>query len=76
MKIQINTLATVWTSNVLKSACGFAVAPKPTPPCVTLSPSGPKNNGKIEDENSKTEDDGLSADQLVPDYAAGLVIDL
>lgn len=48
------------------------VAPKPTPPCVILSPSGPKNTVKMDDESSKTEDDGLSADQLVPDYAAGL----
>lgn len=28
----------------------------------------------MDDESSKAEDDGLSADQLVPDYAAGLVI--
>lgn len=39
-----------------------------------MSPSGPKNNIKADDGSSKTEDDGVSSDQLVPDYAAGLVI--
>lgn len=51
----------------------FAAATKPEIHSVTTSPGAPKNNMKTED-GGKAEDSGLSSDQLVPDYAAGLVI--
>lgn len=51
----------------------FAAATKPAVHSPTLSLGAPKNNTKTED-GGKAEDGGLSSDQLVPDYAAGLVI--
>ncbi|XP_060883264.1 sterile alpha motif domain containing 1a isoform X1 [Labrus mixtus] len=48
-----------------------AAATKPAVLSVTTSPIALKNNVKKE-EGGKAEDSGLSADQLVPDYAAGL----
>ncbi|KAG8006895.1 Atherin [Nibea albiflora] len=46
-------------------------ATKPANQPVTTSPGTLKNNVKKED-GGKAEDSGLSSDQLVPDYAAGL----
>lgn len=51
----------------------FAAATKPAVPSPTSSPVAPKHNTKT-DDGGKAEDGGLSSDQLVPDYAAGLVI--
>ncbi|XP_070779062.1 sterile alpha motif domain containing 1a [Enoplosus armatus] len=48
-----------------------AAATKPAIHPVTSRPSVLKNSVKKED-GGKTEDNGLSSDQLVPDYAAGL----
>ncbi|XP_010728704.3 sterile alpha motif domain containing 1a isoform X1 [Larimichthys crocea] len=48
-----------------------AAATKPAIQSVTTSPGTLKNNVKKED-GGKAEDSGLSSDQLVPDYAAGL----
>ncbi|XP_020496598.2 sterile alpha motif domain containing 1a isoform X1 [Labrus bergylta] len=48
-----------------------AAATKPAVLSVTTSPIALKNNVKKE-EGGKAEDSGISADQLVPDYAAGL----
>lgn len=53
----------------------LAAATKPAIQSVTTSPGTLKNNVKKED-GGKAEDSGLSSDQLVPDYAAGLVIGL
>lgn len=53
----------------------FPSATKPAVLSVTMSPSGLKNNAKM-DDGGKAEDTGLLCDQLVPDYAAGLVISL
>lgn len=46
---------------------------KPAVHSVTISPCALKNNMKKEDEG-KAEDSGLLPDQLVPDYAARLVM--
>lgn len=51
----------------------LAAAMKPVIHSATTSPCALKNNVKKEDEG-KAVDSGLSSDQLVPDYAAGLVI--
>lgn len=51
----------------------LAAVTKPAVHSVTLSPCALKNNVKKEDEG-KVEDNGLLPDQLVPDYAARLVI--
>lgn len=51
----------------------LATPTKPAIHAVTTSPGALKNNVKKED-GGKAEESGLSADQLVPDYAAGLVI--
>lgn len=51
----------------------FAAAMKPAIHPVTTSPCAIKNNMKKED-GGKVEDSSLSSDQLVPDYAARLVI--
>lgn len=53
----------------------FAAVTKPAILSVTTSPGPLKNNVKKED-GGKVEDNGLTSDQLVPDYAAGLVIGL
>ncbi|XP_030264139.1 sterile alpha motif domain containing 1a isoform X1 [Sparus aurata] len=45
---------------------------KPAILSVTTSPGPLKNNVKKEDAGGKVEDNGLTSDQLVPDYAAGL----
>lgn len=51
----------------------LAAATKPAIQSVNTSPCALKNNMKKED-GGKAEEGGLSSDQLVPDYAAGLVI--
>lgn len=54
----------------------FTAVTKPAILSVTTSPGPLKNNVKKEDAGGKVEDNGLTSDQLVPDYAAGLVIGL
>lgn len=51
----------------------LAAATKSAIHSATTSPGALKNNVKKED-GAKAQDNGLSFDQLVPDYAAGLVI--
>lgn len=67
----------VFTRKIIMDYIGilsvFAAPPKPAVPSVTSSPGALKSSEKTED-GGKAEDSGLSPDQLVPDYSAGLVI--
>lgn len=50
-----------------------AGATKPLMPPVAASPGAAKNNTKTDDAG-KAKESAASCDQLVPDYAAGLVM--
>lgn len=51
----------------------FAGATKPLMQPVAVSPGANKNNTKA-DDGGKAKESAPSSDQLVPDYAAGLVM--